>query len=73
MKLILEHQQDLDRKDGIEQEHSAYTMVGILKLMREDRRIRKEEKREARQLAREIGKNSQAMENPNLSVKRFGK
>lgn len=67
VKLILEHQQDLDRKDGVEQDRSSYTMTGMLKLMIEDKKVQKKELRESKRLTRELLKS----QSHSLSVKQF--
>lgn len=67
VKLILEHQQDLDRKDGVEQDRSSYTMTGMLKLMIEDKKVQKKELRESKRPTREMLKS----QSHSLSIKQF--
>ncbi len=50
VKLLLEHQESEDAAKGIRQPHEEYTMKGMLKLMRAER---KEKKRERKQSKRE--------------------
>ena len=48
VKLMLEHQRDKDASEGHLQPREAYTMMGMLKLIREDRKNRKLEEAEKR-------------------------
>lgn len=43
IKLLLEHQQDLDSKNGCRQASYLYTMHGMLRSMRKKRKSRREE------------------------------
>ena len=47
-KLILEHEQQLDRAAGVEQPKEMYTLKGMLRYMREERRQKRQDRREER-------------------------
>ena len=70
VKLILEHQKDLDKRDGCEQSPESYTMKGMLKLMWEDNKIKKEERKEGRRRARGTRFNNEQT-NTKISVQSF--
>ena len=71
-KLILEHQRDLDRRDGCEQSAESYTMKGMLKIMWEEHKIKKDEKKEARRAARQA-RYTGAQASTKISVQSFKK
>lgn len=48
VKLLLERQQDIDRREGHLQEREAYTMRGMLKLIKLERQVRRDERRAGR-------------------------
>lgn len=41
VKLVLEHQRDSDKKNGIEQVASSYTIKGMIRLIRNERKRNK--------------------------------
>ncbi len=81
MKLILEHQQDVDRANGIEQDPAGYTTKGMIKLIRQERKERKMAKKAAKleaKLAAKAGRRAAAKPEPQrigptIAVREFKK
>lgn len=48
VKLLLEHQESEDKAKGINQPHEAYTVRGMFRLIREEQRLKKENRRAMR-------------------------
>lgn len=71
VKFILEHQRDEDRRNGCEQDAKSYTMSGMLKLIRQDRKIKKAKKKEAKRLERDARQNPGSVKKPSLSIQQF--
>ena len=73
IRMMLEYQKDVDKYEGHEQGPSCYTISGMLRMMREDKKAEKEEKRAARR-TRHYEKHAEqknARHMPEVPVKRF--